>query len=185
MEKKNVPFGADEKGQLLCIGNIKQYMSFKLKQGVSKLNISKQKLVVLLLLLFLFTLFMTNTTYLNFRESLLAKQNAEQKAILSEEKDMLNIYLSAVSSGMEHLASSYHGDLHASALLFEHYIDFNNDFYQVRFIDTLGFEKIKVYKQNNRVNVTPPEKLQNKSKRYYFQESVKLKEGDVYFQNWT
>ena len=53
-------------------------------------------------------------------------------------------------------------------------------FQQIRFIDRYGKEIIRVNTRDDRTWLTPVEKLQDKSNRYYFQAASKLEPGQVY-----
>ena len=54
---------------------------------------------------------------------------------------------------------------------------------QLRYIDNQGNERIRVERKepDGAVVLTPKEKLQNKANRYYFQEIMKLDEGEFWF----
>ncbi|WP_207260482.1 response regulator [Desulfovibrio sp. Huiquan2017] len=51
---------------------------------------------------------------------------------------------------------------------------------QLRILDTDGMELIRVNYNNGHPEVVPPDKLQNKASRYYFQNSLPLKNGEIY-----
>ncbi len=51
---------------------------------------------------------------------------------------------------------------------------------QVRLLDSTGMEIIRVNYQNGQASEIPVQELQNKSHRYYFQESIKLIQGQIY-----
>ncbi|MDH5533910.1 MAG: sensor histidine kinase [Candidatus Pacebacteria bacterium] len=51
---------------------------------------------------------------------------------------------------------------------------------QIRFIDVNGNEDIRINYRAGLTYSTPEEELQNKSDRYYFQETIKLSDGEVY-----
>ncbi|MFC1749590.1 ATP-binding protein [Pseudomonadota bacterium] len=53
-------------------------------------------------------------------------------------------------------------------------------FYQLRFIDVSGMEKVRVNTENGLPSAVPEHELQNKSDRYYFIEGMKLEPGEVY-----
>ena len=54
-------------------------------------------------------------------------------------------------------------------------------FDQLRLIDLNGFEKVRVdLGKNNKTKICPVGQLQDKSGRYYFQQSVNLKENKIY-----
>ncbi len=51
---------------------------------------------------------------------------------------------------------------------------------QIRFIDTLGNEKIRINFNNGKPLVVPANKLQNKGDRYYFKNTIQLGKGIVF-----
>ena len=53
-------------------------------------------------------------------------------------------------------------------------------YYQIRYINETGMEVVRIDLYGDRVEVIPHEKLQNKSDRYYFKDSVKYPEGECY-----
>lgn len=61
----------------------------------------------------------------------------------------------------------------------------NPNFFQIRYIDTLGKEKIRIDKDrfSNNPLIIRGENLQDKSKRYYFQEAVTHTEGTYWRSN--
>ncbi|WP_405605047.1 PAS domain S-box protein [Polaribacter sp. Asnod1-A03] len=65
------------------------------------------------------------------------------------------------------------------------FIDLQKNFRQVRFMNTSGYEIIRVdFDVNNRsTKVIQTDKLQDKSGRYYFIESKKLENNEIYFSN--
>ena len=54
---------------------------------------------------------------------------------------------------------------------------------QMRWLSTDGQEKIRVNFRKNGHNVVSKERLQNKNSRYYFQEALKNKSGEVYLSS--
>jgi diguanylate cyclase (GGDEF)-like protein len=51
---------------------------------------------------------------------------------------------------------------------------------QIRFIDQLGNEKIRINYKNNKSEIVSGDNLQNKSNRYYFQNTISIEENSVY-----
>ena len=67
--------------------------------------------------------------------------------------------------------------------IFMNYSQQFDHFAQIRYINETGYEKVRV---DNKANGTGPilfgiEDLQNKSQRYYFQETMQLSKGDYYY----
>ena len=57
----------------------------------------------------------------------------------------------------------------------------NDDNYeQIRFIDIAGYERIRINNISNKIYAVDSQNLQNKSKRYYFQKTMQLSQGNVY-----
>ncbi|MGJ8760729.1 MAG: sensor histidine kinase [Polaribacter sp.] len=68
--------------------------------------------------------------------------------------------------------------------LFLHLANLQTTYDQVRFIDTLGNEIVRVdFDSINAAKVTAFKKLQNKSDRYYFKNAQKLEKDDIYFSD--
>lgn len=51
---------------------------------------------------------------------------------------------------------------------------------QIRYIDETGFEQIRINSRGGKITVVPPNLHQQKNNRYYFTDTMKLKEGEVY-----
>ncbi|MBI4082494.1 MAG: PAS domain-containing protein [Candidatus Lambdaproteobacteria bacterium] len=56
----------------------------------------------------------------------------------------------------------------------------NSSYYQLRFIDADGKERVRVDRRGEAVAVLPVQQLQDKSRRYYFQEAIRLSPGRIY-----
>ncbi len=54
------------------------------------------------------------------------------------------------------------------------------NYFQVRFIDSEGMEVVRINNSALGQEIVPHSEMQNKRSRYYFQEAIKLAEGDVY-----
>ena len=63
---------------------------------------------------------------------------------------------------------------------FKHLLQIKNHYSQIRFINMQGKEVIRVQTNNDNIIIVPQQKLQSKSQRYYFQESINLGEGEIY-----
>ncbi|MCU7803441.1 MAG: sensor domain-containing diguanylate cyclase [Candidatus Thiodiazotropha sp. (ex Lucinoma borealis)] len=53
-------------------------------------------------------------------------------------------------------------------------------YFQIRFIATNGMEVLRINNSDDTQQIVPKNELQDKSSRYYFQESIKLEEGGIY-----
>jgi len=65
-------------------------------------------------------------------------------------------------------------------MLFKTFSESRRIYDQIRYIDFTGHEVVRVDINGKGVYVVPQEELRDKSNRYYFQETVKLNEGNVY-----
>jgi len=77
----------------------------------------------------------------------------------------------------------YQDELLKLQYLFMNYSQYFDHFAQIRYINETGYEKVRV---DNKADGTGPysfsiEDLQNKSGRYYFEETMLLSEGDYYY----
>ena len=57
---------------------------------------------------------------------------------------------------------------------------YKKNYYQLRFINNKGMEVFRMERDHGNPVITLREKLQDKSKRYYFQETMKLEKGSIY-----
>lgn len=64
--------------------------------------------------------------------------------------------------------------------IFRGYLDKHRNYDQVRFLDESGLERVRVNKAEHGARIVPPEQLQDKSGRGYFQTAADLKPGTVY-----
>jgi len=64
--------------------------------------------------------------------------------------------------------------------MFKNFLKKHNYYFQLRIINQFGKEEIRLERLNGKVAATLENKLQNKKRRYYFQESIKLP-GGKYF----
>jgi PAS domain S-box-containing protein len=67
---------------------------------------------------------------------------------------------------------------------FKHFSSIQKSYDQVRYLDTLGNEKIRVdFEENSQGQFIEQQYLQNKNRRYYFQKAIKLLPGEIYFSD--
>ena len=64
--------------------------------------------------------------------------------------------------------------------LFDNFSQVKRVYKQVRFLDNIGYERVRVNFDGNVTNIIRGTKLQDKSERYYFKKSVNLPEGSIY-----
>lgn len=65
-------------------------------------------------------------------------------------------------------------------LLFNETMHENSEFYQLRYINSSGMEEYRVDRRGSDVVFLDDKDLQNKKERYYFEETIKLRIGEVY-----
>ena len=71
-------------------------------------------------------------------------------------------------------------DLAATGQLFFTFTKEKRLYDQIRFLDVEGVERVRVNFSDGRPEVVAPDKLQDKSKRYYVKESLALDSGEIY-----
>lgn len=110
-----------------------------------------------------------------------AQSESLYNALLGVEKDMFYVknmldFDEFINADQEHYDESYQN------LLFNlsEFIQVNSNFSQIRYINKFGMEIIRINQNSNGVEIVDPLKLQDKSNRYYFINTMKLKEGQVY-----
>ena len=64
--------------------------------------------------------------------------------------------------------------------LFENFSQVKRVYKQIRYIDNSGFERVRVDFDGNVTKIIRGTKLQDKSERYYFKESINLLQGSIY-----
>ncbi len=75
------------------------------------------------------------------------------------------------------------GEFHHRTDLARAYLAFagTGDAYdQIRFLDTRGQERIRIHRKGDRLVVASANSLQDKGKRYYFKDTLKLSPGEIY-----
>lgn len=75
-------------------------------------------------------------------------------------------------------------NLHYINYLFKQFIKNKKAYYQLRYIDETGMEKIRIEFDGEEYFSVPEEDLQNKSDRYYFKETLALNDGEVYLSDF-
>jgi len=66
------------------------------------------------------------------------------------------------------------------AMKFSRFVIEMKHYSKVRLLNDKGHEIVRVNYDTGRASIVPVDQLQNKSKRYYFEETLKLKEGEVF-----
>ena len=114
----------------------------------------------------------------------------KEKYYIEHERDLSREHFSTVASDLLFLAhqggaNNYYSDSPEDNLdhLKHGFLAFSAQkkrYDQIRYIDDLGHEVLRVNYNNGSPALTDPEKLQNKKHRYYFSESFKLANGEIY-----
>ncbi|MGB0563025.1 MAG: methyl-accepting chemotaxis protein [Spirulinaceae cyanobacterium] len=65
-------------------------------------------------------------------------------------------------------------------MIFSSFIETNETYYQLRYLNELGQEMIRVDRHDSITQITPPDRLQNKRDTDYFQETIALDAGEIY-----
>ncbi len=102
-----------------------------------------------------------------------------EKTIISNKVNRLETDLLYVTDALK-LGDSGRGDYSAAE---EHWLAFSNRkmiYDQIRFIDLNGDEVIRVNYTDSGATLTDADELQNKADRYYFTETIELKDNQVY-----
>jgi len=119
------------------------------------------------------------------RAKVVELQRQEQR-VVQLENDFLGREFSMVLSDLHYLHHAYEKELLSSkdyTAIATNWAEFSSQrriYDQIRFIDVNGDEKIRINIGEDGGYIVPESVLQNKKDRYYFTETVKLKEEDVY-----
>ncbi|MCJ8351439.1 PAS domain S-box protein [Moritella sp.] len=109
-----------------------------------------------------------------------------EQVIVELIEKLLNESLNSMTSDalmLSYIAKQISIDHSNTAPLTNYFIELskNDDNYeQIRFIDIQGYERIRVNNISNKIYTVDSQDLQNKSKRYYFQKTMQLSQGNVY-----
>ena len=141
------------------------------------------------------------------REKVFAASQKQDVAVkeaslqLIEKKAALEDYLAGISSNL--LNMSRHQSVMALAkslveanektvlseqltaveTLFEYFAKIHQKVYQIRYLDNTGLERVRIDSENLMTTIIRGKQLQNKSHRYYFQESLHLQPGEIYLSH--
>lgn len=113
------------------------------------------------------------------------RASALEQTIKDVEGDLLFLTrLPTLRDYAEHMRphGAYEDDeMRTSALeAFLNFAKYRTGIYQIRFLDEQGWERLRVDTIRGEAAMTPVDRLQNKSDRYYFQKSIQLKEDEIY-----
>lgn len=110
----------------------------------------------------------------------------QEQRVVKLENELLGRELSMVLSDLHYLHHAYENELYDSndyTAISTNWAEFSSQrqiYDQIRYIDASGDEKIRINIGKDGGYVVPKEELQNKKDRYYFTETVGLKEESVF-----
>lgn len=119
-----------------------------------------------------------NTTLYHIEYEISSKAKDVENLLQNIHKHVLYLSRSSILTELIETKS-----LDARKRLEDEYVNFSRAhpyYYQIRYIDETGMEIVRVDSHGDRVEVIPHERLQNKSDRYYFTDSVKYPKGECY-----
>jgi len=93
-------------------------------------------------------------------------------------------YLAAHHALGDYLRNGDPGNLAALATDMAAFARAKGIYDQIRYIDVGGEEVVRINFAGNQASIVPRERLQSKSHRYYFQEGLKLRPGQVYLSRF-
>lgn len=144
--------------------------------------------IISFFIIFILSFFVLFFVEKQIRSAKLEEIELNELSVVNLEKDFLGREFSIIISDLHYLHNAYQfkfEDENNYKDIVENWIEFSTHkriYDQIRFIDAKGDEKIRINLEvdGERSYAVEPEKLQNKSDRYYFYETVKIKEGEVY-----
>lgn len=120
------------------------------------------------------------------RKAKVEELEANELRVVEMESDFLDRDFTMLLGDLHYLRHAFEEDLNAQKnieLITDQWIDFSFEkkiYDQIRYFDVDGNEIIRVNYENKGSYSVSENKLQNKADRYYFQESLKLSQNDVY-----
>lgn len=108
-------------------------------------------------------------------------------AIIEEKIEHLFNDVLFLSSGAVHQIEEFGSIENASDRIekeFLHFIENNPEYSQLRFIDLRGVERVRIDNVSGTFITVSKDKLQNKSARNYFEDSLKLEENGIYLSKF-
>jgi diguanylate cyclase (GGDEF)-like protein len=146
---------------------------------------------IVLFLLF-FTLLFSAFYFYKYSENEISinKIKSEQKAIIAAQKKYISMTLDSIGQDLlllsdfieiHHAYSGRNKKLTELAELNTLALSLRKGLYdQLRYLDLQGNEIIRINYNDGIPSIVPKKQLQNKADRYYFKDSLKLHDGDVY-----
>jgi PAS domain S-box-containing protein len=121
----------------------------------------------------------------NVKEQIAKRSTVLQNYLSGISSEMLNmsIHINVIALAKALMAEE---DIHLSERLsavenmFNAFSQIKKDYMQIRFLDNLGYERVRVDYDGDNSKIIPGSQLQDKSDRYYFKEALKLLPGGIY-----
>jgi len=113
----------------------------------------------------------------------LSKSKLIEHSFYDVKKDLLymaNIY-QGLHASPQHYEDEYLADIQ---LILKPFIKQKKTYSQIRYLNLTGQEMLRIEYKNGKVNVAKKVDLQNKSNRYYVQESTSLAKGEIYLSKF-
>jgi PAS domain S-box-containing protein len=160
------------------------------------LNFLKNYTFIKITLIITFFSFIILSTYLNgvfdkIENSYQKDAEKHNKLLYNQiEKNLLNIkkdliYISnSYTYFFDNTNYTYKDKLELFSQSFKIMSESRKVYSQIRFIDTQGFEVIRVEYKNSISKIIEKDKLQNKEDRYYFKESLTLNKDEIYLSKF-
>jgi len=166
-----------------------------MKYKAAKLERKKLTILIALVFLSIVTTLIT-ASYVIFRIEADANHktvSSQQTNEISQQQDLFRLTFETIEADLNllaghndlsHLINTYDKDkkTHLVALQDElfHFIDHKKTYDKVRFINMAGDEVIRVNNEQGKARIVPPEELQNKANRYYFDTTLNLKRNQIF-----
>lgn len=145
--------------------------------------------VIVWFLLCIFIVFGSYYLYVTDIEQTIRKIKAEEVSQLKLEKNLTEYILGSVLDDLQILArqnelQDVDNNIDLIAKEYQAVVEEKKVYAQIRFIDNKGAELIRVDLKDDSSEIIRNESLQNKSDRYYFKETLKLKPGQIHISSF-
>lgn len=176
-----------ESGDSMNINKLFPYLSIKAKLRIAFVGLAAVPLAVLggygIRSL---TQALTERALIQVRSDVVSKAATIEHFLTDVQRDVLYLAKSTAVQDFAALvgnSSSPRDYDSATRRLSEQFLYFSQGrraYYQVRYLDEKGRERVRLNYDSERPVLVPEERLQDKSDRYYFQEAIRLQAGEIY-----
>jgi len=137
------------------------------------------------LLVFVFSFVVLYLVENEVRTARIGELKSQEQRVVTLENEYLGREFAMILSDLHYLHHAFESDLYSSdySKVVENWVEFSTQrriYDQIRFLDANGEEQIRINIGPDGGYAVPKQDLQNKKDRYYFIETVKLKEESVY-----